>query len=73
MDESKHVEKRNARVDGQGAHACRIKCGEGTRGLCRTCNDGAGKRHQMLWIEEKCREKEVDFKKDVIYICTMGI
>ena len=36
--------------------------------LCRTCNNGAGKRHQMLWIEDKCREKEVDFTKDVIYM-----
>ena len=27
-----------------------------------------GKRHQMLWIEDKCREKEVDFTKDVIYM-----
>ena len=22
----------------------------------------------MLWIEDKCREKEVDFTKDVIYM-----
>ena len=23
---------------------------------------------EMLWIEDKCREKEVDFTKDVIYM-----
>ena len=36
--------------------------------LCGKCNNGARQRHQMLWIEDKCREKEVDFTKDVIYI-----
>ena len=24
--------------------------------------------NKMLWIEDKCREKEVDFTKDVIYM-----
>ena len=36
--------------------------------LCGKCNNGARQRHQMLWIEDKCREKEVDFTKDVIYM-----
>ena len=36
--------------------------------LCDKCNNGARQRHQMLWIEDKCREKEVDFTKDVIYM-----
>ena len=35
--------------------------------LCRTCNNGAGKRYQMLWIEDQCRHKKVDWKEDVIY------
>ena len=36
--------------------------------LCGTCNYGAGKRHQMLWIEDQCRQKKVDWKEDVIYM-----
>ena len=36
--------------------------------LCGKCNNGAGQSQQMLWIEDKCHHKEVDWREDVIYM-----
>ena len=67
MSPSKHERMEGAHVTShyRGGSADSIN---GILPLCGACNNGARQRHQTLWIEDKCNEKKVDWKKDVIYM-----
>ena len=68
MSPSKHERMEGAHVTSHYRGGSIVRGINDIEPLCGKCNNGARQRHQMLWIEDKCREKEVDFTKDVIYM-----